>query len=171
MFIPLLLSLVSRNVRLRYSFLKIFFHLRLFDNVLFQYSQVVVISFSLSILILSWFGSSVLPVIYLSPRLIISIEYFSMPNSIPISWLYILIVCIRVSNCFSFFANRSMSSMYIIIIYSLEFFISAWADGISLEFEWQQASWSLQDSSQYSGRSQQSCSLNGLHSSSNRRAL
>ena len=42
----------------------------------------------------------------------------------------------------------------IIIIYSLEFFMSALADGLSLQFEWQQVSSSLQDSSQYSGRSQ-----------------
>ena len=42
----------------------------------------------------------------------------------------------------------------IIIIYSLEFFASANADGFSLEFERQQVSSSLQDSSQYSGRSQ-----------------
>ena len=42
----------------------------------------------------------------------------------------------------------------IIIIYSLEFFTSALADGLSLEFEWQQNSSSLQDSSPYSGRSQ-----------------
>ena len=42
----------------------------------------------------------------------------------------------------------------IIIIYSLEFFASVLADGFSLEFEWQQVSSSLQDSSQYSGCSQ-----------------
>ena len=42
----------------------------------------------------------------------------------------------------------------IIIIYSLEFFTSALADGLSLEIEWQQVSSSLQDSSQYSGRFQ-----------------
>ena len=30
---------------------------------------------------------------------------FSIPNSIPIFWLYILIACIRVSNSSSFFAN------------------------------------------------------------------
>ena len=35
---------------------------------------------------------------------------------------------------------------------SLEFFTSALAHGLSLEFEWQQISSSLQDSSQYSGR-------------------
>ena len=39
----------------------------------------------------------------------------------------------------------------IIIIHSLEFFTSILADGFSLEFEWQQVSSSLQDSSQYSG--------------------
>ena len=42
----------------------------------------------------------------------------------------------------------------IIIIYSLEFFTSVLADGFSLKFEWQQVSLSLQDSSQYSDRSQ-----------------
>ena len=39
------------------------------------------------------------------------------------------------------------------------------ADNFSLEFEWQQVSSSLQDSSQYSGRSQYCCSLNSLHPS------
>ena len=37
------------------------------------------------------------------------------------------------------------------ITHSLEFFTSASADGFPLEFEWQQVSSSLQDSSQYSG--------------------
>ena len=50
-------------------------------------------------------------------------------------------------------------------------FTSALADGLSLVFEWQQVSSSLQDSSQYSGRSQQCCSLDGLHSSSNLQVL
>ena len=40
----------------------------------------------------------------------------------------------------------------IVIIYSFEFFTSALADGFSHEFEWQQVSSSLHDSSQYSGR-------------------
>ena len=40
----------------------------------------------------------------------------------------------------------------------------ALADGFSLEFEWQQVSSSLQDSSQYSGRSQQCCCLDSFHS-------
>ena len=51
----------------------------------------------------------------------------------------------------------------IIIVYSLEFFTSALADCFSLEFKWQHVSSSLQDSPQYSGRSQQCSSLDGLH--------
>ena len=48
-----------------------------------------------------------------------------------------------------------------------EFFTSALADGLSVELEWQQISSRLLDSSQYSGRSQKCCSLDGLHSSFN----
>ena len=40
----------------------------------------------------------------------------------------------------------------IIIIIPLEIFTSLLADGFSLEFEWQQVSSSLQDTSQDSGR-------------------
>ena len=50
--------------------------------------------------------------------------------------------------------HRHEFSCSLIIIHSLELFISALADGFSLESEWQQVSSSLQDSSQYSGRSQ-----------------
>ena len=42
-----------------------------------------------------------------------------------------------------------------LLLTPLEFFTSALTDGFSLEFEWQQVSSSLQDSSQYSSRSQQ----------------
>ena len=44
--------------------------------------------------------------------------------------------------------------MIVIVIYSLEFFTSALIDGLSQEFEWEQVSLSLQDSSQYSDRPQ-----------------
>ena len=44
-----------------------------------------------------------------------------------------------------------------------EFFTSALADGLSLEFEWQQISSNIQDSSQYSVWSQWRCSLDCLH--------
>ena len=45
------------------------------------------------------------------------------------------------------------------------------ADGFSLEFEWQQVSSSLQDSSQYSGRPQQCCRLDSLYPSANFQVL
>ena len=47
------------------------------------------------------------------------------------------------------------------------FFTPALTGGLSLESKWQQTYSGLLDSSQYSGRSQQCCSLNGLHSSFN----
>ena len=54
---------------------------------------------------------------------------------------------------FSFvFINSFLPSIIIIIIIS--FFTSANADGFSQEFEWQQVFSSIQDSSQYSDRSQ-----------------
>ena len=53
----------------------------------------------------------------------------------------------------------------------LEFFISALADGLPLEFEWQQVFSSNSDSSQYSSRSQKCSSLDGLHSSANFQSL
>ena len=59
----------------------------------------------------------------------------------------------------------------IVIIYSLHFSTSALADGLSLEFVWQQVSSSVQDSSQYSGCSQQCLSLDGLYPSSNLQVL
>ena len=70
--------------------------------------------------------------------------------------LFVLRIATWSYNCF----------LRIIIIFThREFFTSAFADGLSLESEWQVSS-SIQDSSQYSGRSQQCCSLDGLHSSS-----
>ena len=65
----------------------------------------------------------------------------------------------------------SFHVVIIIIIFSLEFFTSASADGLSLQFERQQVSSSQQDSSQNSGRSQKRCSLDDLHSSANFQVL
>ena len=48
-----------------------------------------------------------------SPFLLLAGHFFSLKNSIPISWLYILIVCIWVSHSFSFLGNSLMSSLYI----------------------------------------------------------
>ena len=62
-----------------------------------------------------------------------------MPNSMPISRLYILIMFIRVSSSFSFLANSLMSSMYIkwltfsydlLSLYSAVHFLSMWFSGI-----------------------------------------
>ena len=49
---------------------------------------------------------------------------------------------------------RVTASIVIIIVTPWEFFTTALADNLSLESAWQQVSSSLQDSSQYSGRSQ-----------------
>ena len=62
---------------------------------------------------------------------------------------------------------------YVIIIILLiwEFFKPASANGFPQESKWQQISLSFQDSSQYSVWSQQCCSLDGVHSSSNFQVL
>ena len=52
-------------------------------------------------------------VISITLLLINSLVHFSVPKSILISWLYILIDCIRVFNSFSSFAKSLISSMYI----------------------------------------------------------
>ena len=67
--------------------------------------------------------------------------------------------------CFYFYFLRIMNSFYLCeammknmihyhIFFFWEFFTPALIDGFSLESEWKQVSLSLQDSSQYSGRSQ-----------------
>ena len=56
----------------------------------------------------------------------------------------------------------SLLLLLLLLFTPLEFFTSVLADGFSLEFEWQQVSTSLQDSSQYSGRPQQCCRLDSL---------
>ena len=88
-----------------------FFHVCLFDNVRFEYSQVLVIFFLPSAFSFFLFASSIPSVISLLSLYIINIAHFSILNFIPISWLCILIVCIRISNSFSFFVNSLMSSM------------------------------------------------------------
>ena len=60
-----------------------------------------------------------------------------------------------ISDCLHSSTNfKLISCHHFTIIHSLELFTSALADEFSLESEWQQVSSSLQDSSQYSGRSQ-----------------
>ena len=60
---------------------------------------------------------------------------------------------------------------FVYLFSTLEFFTLVFADGFSLEFELQQISSSLQDSSQYSGRPQQCCRLDSLHPSANFQVL
>ena len=93
----------------RYSFLTLFFRLCFLLMSASNIPTYLLVSFYQSILLLSWFGCFIPSVICRFPLFIVSMAHFSRPNSIPISWLYILTVCIRVSNCLSFF----ISSTYI----------------------------------------------------------
>ena len=68
------------------------------------------ISFSPNVLILSCLGSYIPSYNCLFLPINMSMAIFSTPNSIPISWLYILIVCISVSNTFTFLQSVSCHS-------------------------------------------------------------
>ena len=74
-------------------FLK-FFHL--FDGAHFQYSRAFVGFLFSGRSDFSWFSSSIPSVMCCFPLFIITMPHFSMPNSIPLLWLYILTTCIRV---------------------------------------------------------------------------
>ena len=76
------------------------------------FPSIVYVSFSLSVLIFSWLGSSILSVIRRFPLFIISMVHFlcQIPSLCPD---YILTAYIRASNSFPFLANSLMSSMYI----------------------------------------------------------
>ena len=69
-------------------------------------------------------------------------------------------------NVFTLLCLIYFEAFLLIILLIWEFVTSALAVGFPLESEWPQVFSSSQDSSQYSGRSQQYCSLDGLHSSS-----
>ena len=69
-------------------------------------------------------------------------------------------------------AKSTILQIFFLLLFTpLEFFTSVLADSFSLEFEWQQVSSSLQDSSQYSGRPQQCCRLDSLYPSANFKVL
>ena len=80
-----------------------------------------------------------------------------------------LITIIIIDNFQSFLIivnhHHSYSFYYHYYFIPWQFFTSVLADGFPQEFEWQQASSILQDSSQYSGKSQQWCSFDSLHPS------
>ena len=88
----------------------------------------------LSILIFSWFSTSIPSVMCY-----FQLQFFSMPNSIPISWQYLPTACIEVFSSFSFLASILMSSMYIrwlifncdlVSLYLPVHFLSMWFSGI-----------------------------------------
>ena len=74
--------------------------------------------------------------------------------------------CIRFLFFLVFFHQLVKFSLLLLHIALCEFFIPALVDGLSLNFEWQQVSSVLQDSSQYPGRPQQCCHLDSLCSPS-----
>ena len=139
-FIPLIRSLQRSFVSssflflLGYSFLIFPF---ISTCLMISNSKYLWVSFSPNVLNLSWFGSSILSVKCRLPLFITSMAHFSMPNSIPMTWLYILTESIKVYNSFSFLANSLMSSMYIrwlfcnlLSFYPDVHFLSMWLSGI-----------------------------------------
>ena len=83
---------------------------------------------------------------------------------------HLLIMCWTVSSLSPHKTYPCYSSVYYYYYYYCftlcEFFTPMLAGGLSHEFEWQNVSSGLQDSSQYSNHSQQCSSLNCLDSSS-----
>ena len=69
-------------------------------------------SFSLIVRCFPDFDNSISPVVFLLPFFMINMTHFSIPNSISISGLYILIVCDSDSSLFSFFTNILKSFIY-----------------------------------------------------------
>ena len=77
-------------------------------------------------------------------------------------------LCVLCSNTgagFCIYHLFAWSNLLLLLLFTLlEFFSSALAISLSLEFEGKQVSTSLQDSSQYCGRSQHCCSFEGPYS-------
>ena len=98
----LLESFVSSSflVLLRYSFWILSFIPTCLMVSASKFPKYLLVTFSASVLILSWFGSSIPSVLCRLPLFITSRAHFSMPNSIPMFWRYILTVCIRISRVF-----------------------------------------------------------------------
>ena len=108
------------------------------------------------------------------PLFISSFVHFSIPNSIPISWLYFYCLCYKVTNSFSFLAvwcrpctssrwsflaiywvciRLSKLLLVVVVLVLLFFFFCIWVPGTScgllLESEWYWVSLSLQRCSQH----------------------
>ena len=88
-----------------------FFHFPLFNVLTFLYPQVFV-----GFLFLQAFWWLLNLLVRILPICVVcnitSMAFFSMLDSIPISWLYIITNCIRVYNSFSFLAKILMSTIY-----------------------------------------------------------
>ena len=96
----LLYSFVSSSflVLLSYTFLILFFISTCLMVSAFNISKYLYVFFSPSVQISPWFGSSIPFVMCRFPLFTISMVHFSMPNSIPMSWLYTLPAGIGVSS-------------------------------------------------------------------------
>ena len=77
-----------------------FYHLRLFDSVRFQYSQLLEIFLFFISSNFSCFSSAIISVICLFSLFIMRMPHFSISNSNSISRLYILTFCISLQFCF-----------------------------------------------------------------------
>ena len=124
-------------------FLNFVFYLHFFDGVSLQDSQLFegFVFFERSNFVLNTNGSSTPSVLCRLSLFIKSMVHFSMPNSIPMSWLNIQTVCIRVSSSFSFFAYSFLWFMYIrwlifsfnlLSLYPAVYFPSMWFSGIMI---------------------------------------
>ena len=110
-----------------------------------------------------------------------TVQFFiaTMMNFITFSHILYILDCLVFSFagiypwffCSQFTPWLHYSYYYNYYLTPLEFFTSELADGSSLEFEWQQVSSNLQNSSQDFGRSYQCCRLDSLYLSANFQVL
>ena len=78
----------------------------------------------------------------------------------------------NVNWCEQIVRSKIIKMLLLLLLFSpLEFFTSVLANGFSLESEWLQVFWSLQDLSQDSGSSQQCCHLDSFYPSANFQVL
>ena len=134
-------SLVSCTFSRSFEILFFFFFFSFIGVCLIVYgSNVTLIFFFSGRPYLPLFSSSIPSLICRFPLLNFSMVQLFMPNSIAISWLYILTAFIRVSNSFSF-CQSLVSSMYVItywrVFYISEsrwFFPGFWVTEISSVF-------------------------------------
>ena len=116
-------------VLLRYSFLVFSFISTCLMGSASNILKCLLVSFSTNVLIFSWLGSAISSVMCRFPLFITSMVHFSMPNSIPISWLYIFTVYI--SNSFSLLATVWCRPCTLLPIY----WVCIWLC-ISWEYHW-----------------------------------